>query len=1149
MTYKDELKLIIKAEVDKAIRDLGAYNKVTGKAESTTVAFSKAANLVKKTLATAGLGVSLTILIAKLNTYAKSASEAEETASKFAVVFRDIADQAKITAKAYAASFDVAESTAKKLLGNVGDLLSGMGATQSQALALSEAVAILGTDLASFTNYSGGATGAVDALTKMMLGEREMVKSLGIVIRETDVQQRLAEKGQKDLTGTAKLLATAQVSLELATEQSKNSIGDYARTADGTANVNRRLQESFKKIHEQIGSTVNEVLTPLKASLADVLDTISAANENVTIDSLMLDIQMGKQTIDNLETTADKIDLLAVEYEQLTRKTLLSTEEQDQLKSVIQDIVSLVPSAATGFDQYGKALGVSAEKVREFANRQRELSKLELQIQKNNLEQTQLLNAQKRASLLLDKEEQKNLNEKWLDRQNPTLEGTVRTALQDFNDGMMAEDVIARYKDQIEGLGRISSVQIVNFLEDKIISFDKINAKVKETTAAFNTLDTELSGMQLVDLQIQQLHALIKALDGDPTKLIASLEAQIALIPQLHDQFTILQDALSSGMITTDDYAASLQKLLDTATSGSSGADTPAASILDDFQSQIGLIDTLSGKYADFSDLLQSLGVSYDEEAAKQELVADTFKKIMQSADIAESEIQAFIETYGTYLEKLAEPGAVTEITSALDAELTLIARLQKSYSALGLEYDGVRAKHESVIAALETMTATSEVTEDQLASFIETYRVYITLESPKSVPGLIEQLDEELVAIDRLKSAYSDLGLEYDEHESKQQAVLSVLSRLASSTDISSEQMGEFIAAYGIWIEKNAEASTGFDVIKQQFEEFSWDTFVENFEKSIEEDLIGSLNDFFSDLGKQIGSGSLDAEPLINSVIQKGTSMIAKAAGPYAPLVHLAGGILEGLTSAIFDTIEAAKEAETALAEAQEQVADLFGDVLDLEQELAAQRIEAIQDEMDLLEANRDLRLEILKDQWQRGEITGEDYFSQASGINAAYADGQNALDNQQTMITGVQDILGNLQEELDGLSGWTKFWTKADEKLSSQITEYQALLDAISADPDGLTDEEINQLAKDYHIEVPAAATGADFVTSGKQLLLVGDNSGGRERIQVTPVSSPNMHGPGTKEGLTININAPVYGVDDLYLQLEKAGRKLQRLGKVAG
>jgi hypothetical protein len=55
---------------------------------------------------------------------------------------------------------------------------------------------------------------------------------------------------------------------------------------------------------------------------------------------------------------------------------------------------------------------------------------------------------------------------------------------------------------------------------------------------------------------------------------------------------------------------------------------------------------------------------------------------------------------------------------------------------------------------------------------------------------------------------------------------------------------------------------------------------------------------------------------------------------------------------------------------------------------------------------------------------------------------------------------------------------------------------------------------------------ATGGDFVTSGPQMIMVGDNPGGRERVQVTPLSSPNINGP---KGITINIQGNIIGTDE--------------------
>lgn len=51
---------------------------------------------------------------------------------------------------------------------------------------------------------------------------------------------------------------------------------------------------------------------------------------------------------------------------------------------------------------------------------------------------------------------------------------------------------------------------------------------------------------------------------------------------------------------------------------------------------------------------------------------------------------------------------------------------------------------------------------------------------------------------------------------------------------------------------------------------------------------------------------------------------------------------------------------------------------------------------------------------------------------------------------------------------------------------------------------------------------AKGGDFVTNGPQLIMVGDNPGGRERVQITPTSSPNVNGP--QGSVVINFNGSI-------------------------
>lgn len=206
------------------------------------------------------LTVGLTLPIAAAGaSIIKLASDAEEAGSKFNTVFKDVGTQASAASKELSKSFGLSSVEAQKLLGNTGDLLSGFGFTGEAALDLSVKTNQLAVDLASFTNVEGGAERASAALTKALLGERESAKELGIAILEADVKQRVAQLSARGLTFATERQAKAYATLELATEQSKNAIGDFARTQNSVANQSRILRARVTDLAVSLG----QMLLPL----------------------------------------------------------------------------------------------------------------------------------------------------------------------------------------------------------------------------------------------------------------------------------------------------------------------------------------------------------------------------------------------------------------------------------------------------------------------------------------------------------------------------------------------------------------------------------------------------------------------------------------------------------------------------------------------------------------------------------------------------------------------------------------------------------------------------------------------------------------------------------------------------------------------
>ena len=63
----------------------------------------------------------------------------------------------------------------------------------------------------------------------------------------------------------------------------------------------------------------------------------------------------------------------------------------------------------------------------------------------------------------------------------------------------------------------------------------------------------------------------------------------------------------------------------------------------------------------------------------------------------------------------------------------------------------------------------------------------------------------------------------------------------------------------------------------------------------------------------------------------------------------------------------------------------------------------------------------------------------------------------------------------------------------------------------------------------EAPAFARGGSFITGGEQFIRVGDNSGGRERVDITPLSSPDFGDAGGGSSINVNIMGNVIGTQE--------------------
>lgn len=216
------------SEVDETIR-------------STPGKFDKLGSRMSTLGQQATLGLTLPLVAAGAAGF-KMASDLDESLSQVGQVFGDEAGNIVKASENMGDAFSQSEFLS--FAGNLGDITQGIGIARSESDEWATSILDLSQDLGSFKNQDPSRV--IEAITAAITGEREQLKSLGIVINEAMVKQKAMEMGLADANGEISQAAKAQATMALITEKSANALGDFDRTSEGAANKTRILSGNFK---------------------------------------------------------------------------------------------------------------------------------------------------------------------------------------------------------------------------------------------------------------------------------------------------------------------------------------------------------------------------------------------------------------------------------------------------------------------------------------------------------------------------------------------------------------------------------------------------------------------------------------------------------------------------------------------------------------------------------------------------------------------------------------------------------------------------------------------------------------------------------------------------------------------------------------
>ncbi len=251
---------------------------------------------------------------------------------------------------------------------NIADVLIPMGLQRKEASELGVTIENLSGALAEWSGGQFKTEEVTNSLKKALLGEREELERYGVSIKQSEVNNALAAKGLEKLTGSSRQQAEAMETLRLITEKSTDAQRQYAENSDSAIRQQAKLEASIQNITEKL----SVLLLPIFARLAeDVAAVVGVTNDLVDgFDAMVNPAKSLTQAFDDQASRVGELNKelpgLLSRYEELTGKTSLTKDEQDELAKVIQRVGELTPVAITQVDEYGRVLGINAGKSREF---------------------------------------------------------------------------------------------------------------------------------------------------------------------------------------------------------------------------------------------------------------------------------------------------------------------------------------------------------------------------------------------------------------------------------------------------------------------------------------------------------------------------------------------------------------------------------------------------------------------------------------------------------------------------------------------------------------------------------------------------------------------------------------------------------------
>ena len=238
-----------------------------------------------------------------------AASDLQEVQNVVDVTFGQSASVIDEWAKNARTQFGLTETQAKKFASTIGATLKSTGVDSSELVTMSESLAGLAADMASFYNLDFEE--AFQKIRSGISGQAEPLKQLGINMSEANLQAFALAQGIDKAWNKMTQAEQTMLRYQYIMQATADAQGDFARTQDSYANSVRALETSFEELKTKLGEVLIPTITEAINWVTDLVNAMIPDEGFTTVLDTFNDIELDTaaklQQIEETRTAAEEL--------------------------------------------------------------------------------------------------------------------------------------------------------------------------------------------------------------------------------------------------------------------------------------------------------------------------------------------------------------------------------------------------------------------------------------------------------------------------------------------------------------------------------------------------------------------------------------------------------------------------------------------------------------------------------------------------------------------------------------------------------------------------------------------------------------------------------------------------------------------------